>query len=108
VDRIQDVARATAEAMGGVVSTVNEIKEAATVVAGAIEEQNAVTAEIARNVNQAADATSTVSSAIQSVDTAAGETRRGTTDVAAAATELSQSSDTLRREIDSFRKRMAA
>jgi methyl-accepting chemotaxis protein len=102
IDRVQTVSAETTAAIRGVNDTVREIQHAASAVAGAIEEQKAVTQEIARNMTEAADATATVSGAVTTVNSVAAESSTGSREVTQAAGELSRNAAMLRTQIDEF------
>ncbi|PHS79572.1 MAG: methyl-accepting chemotaxis protein [Rhodospirillaceae bacterium] len=99
---IQSATNTAVEAIGSIGGTINELNEISSAIAAAVEEQGAATQEIARNVEQAANGTTEVSSNIAGVQQAAGETGHSANDMLGAATELSQQSELLRSEVDSF------
>ncbi|UEM22572.1 methyl-accepting chemotaxis protein [Skermanella mucosa] len=89
-------------AIQGIGKTISSIHEIATSIAGAVEEQNAATFEIARNVQQAARGTQEVSANLSEVSQAAAQTGAAATQVLGAAKELGKQATTLRREIEQF------
>ena len=99
---IQTASRGSVAAIANIRTTIDQIHESATNVAGAIEEQTASTAEIARNVQAAAKATTETSSNIASVNAAAEGTARASADVQAVALELKSRADTLRGALATF------
>ncbi|PCI42315.1 MAG: methyl-accepting chemotaxis protein [Rhodospirillaceae bacterium] len=99
---IQSATNTAVDAIGSIGGTINELNEISSAIAAAVEEQGAATQEIARNVEQAANGTTEVSSNIAGVQQAAGETGHSANDMLGAATELSQQSELLRSEVDSF------
>jgi methyl-accepting chemotaxis protein len=108
VAEIQTVTTEAIAAIREISRTVDDIREASAAVAGTVEEQNAVTVEIARNVAEAASGAASVSAAIGTVQITASEADESASQVSAAAAELSQQSETLTREVDSFVARIAA
>jgi len=102
ISDIQGATNTAVEAIGSIGGTINELNEISSAIAAAVEEQGAATQEIARNVEQAANGTTEVSSNIAGVQQAAGETGHSANDMLGAATELSQQSELLRSEVDSF------
>ncbi len=90
---------AAIESIGMTIREINEITEA---IASSVGEQGQATQEIAENTQQAAQGTQEVSSNIASVTDAASETGGAAQDVLTAAAELSQQSESLRQEIDTF------
>ncbi len=85
-----------------IVQAVGRMNEVSGSIASAVEEQNAATQEIARNTQQAAAGTQEVSSNIQGVTEAATETGSAAGQVLEASGELSQQSERLREEVNSF------
>ena len=87
------------EGIGGTISTINQI---ATMIASAVQEQDAATREIARNVQEAAAGTGKVSTDIAGVSRTAGAAGQSATKVRTAAEQLSEQSSALRTGIDQF------
>jgi methyl-accepting chemotaxis protein len=87
------------EEIGTTIASVNEI---ATAIAAAVEEQGMATAEIARNIQEAARGTHDVSSNISGVSQAASETGQTAARLLSSANELSQQSEMLRTNVESF------
>ncbi len=102
VASIQEASRGSVAAIGSIRTTIDEIHNRATNIAGAIEQQTASTGEIARNVQAAAQATSESSSNIVSVGEAADGTARASSDVRAVATELKERAEALRSTVTAF------
>jgi methyl-accepting chemotaxis protein len=67
-----------------------------------VEEQGSATQEIARNVQQAAVGTTEISSNVTGVRQAAGDTGAAAQQVLQASQELSQQSETMRAQVESF------
>jgi methyl-accepting chemotaxis protein len=89
-------------AIGGIGSTIDEVNQIAAAIASGIEQQGSATQEIARNVQAAADGAHEVSDAIESIAQATATTGGAAGRVSEAARQLSDQSETLRREIDRF------
>ncbi|WP_207480646.1 methyl-accepting chemotaxis protein [Arenibaculum pallidiluteum] len=89
-------------AIGEIGSTILQVNEIATTISGAVEEQNAATAEIARNVQQAAVGTQGVADDLSAVTEAASDTGTAARQVLAAAGDLGQQSERLRQEVERF------
>jgi methyl-accepting chemotaxis protein len=103
--QVAGMQQATGQAVGaieGISTTIDSMSKIATTIASAIEEQGAATAEISRNVQQAAGGTKTVSENIGGVAETAQRTGGAAGRVLEAATRLSEQSDALRRQVDSF------
>ncbi len=103
---MQDVTQKAAKAIEGIGGTIGEINEIATTIASAVEEQGAATQEIARNTQQAATGTQEVTSNITGVTQAAGEAGAASSQVLTSAGQLSEESEVLRKEVDSFISRI--
>ena len=102
IGAIQSATADAVSAIQGIGSTIGEISEIATTITEAVQQQGSATTEIAANVNQAASGTQEVSQNISGVTQAASETGEAATQVLAAANELSQQSEMLRDQVDSF------
>jgi methyl-accepting chemotaxis protein len=73
---VQSEADGAVKAILGITKTIARIDELSTAIAGAVEEQGAATAEIARNIDQASQGTAQVAANIAEVADAAAETGR--------------------------------
>ena len=102
VAAIQNVTKITVEAIGGIGTTVRSVNEVATIIAAAVEEQQAATNEIARNVQEASAGTAEVSANIAGVTQAAVNSSHNAAGVLAAASDLSGQSVALQREVEAF------
>jgi methyl-accepting chemotaxis protein len=78
------------------------MNEIAAAIAGAVEEQGSATQEIARNVQQAAAGTTEISSNVTGVRQAAGDTGAAAQQVLQASHELSEQSEMMRAQVESF------
>ncbi len=105
VEQIAGIQDATEVAVAGVSeirSTILDVKEIATAIAAAVEQQDAATQEIAKSVEQASVGTTEVTRNIQDVTTAVGETKSAAGQVLESAGQLSQQGETLRNEVADF------
>jgi methyl-accepting chemotaxis protein len=83
-------------------TTISRISDITTMIAVAMEQQDAVTGEIARNIDQAAQGTRQVAANIADVNHGAARTESASTQVLASAKSLSRDSDHLKREVEKF------
>jgi methyl-accepting chemotaxis protein len=102
VKTMQSATGATVGSIEGIRNVIGRINETATSIAAAMEQQDSSTQEIARNVQQAASGTQQVSNSIGSVQKAAVETGSATDQVLKSAKGLSEQSETLSREVETF------
>ncbi len=103
---IQTATWESVEAIRHIGKTIGEINEIAATIASAVEEQGAATQEIARNTQQAATGTQEVTSNITGVTQAAGEAGAAASQVLSSAGQLTEESEVLRKEVDSFVSRI--
>ena len=94
--------------MGDVARDVSRIREAATAISGAVEEQGAVTAEIGRSVADAATGSARVTDAVSDVRAVSQETTGAARNVADAAGELSKNAAELRTQATDFIEKIRA
>jgi hypothetical protein len=83
-------------------STIAQVSTIAAAIAGAVEEQDAATREIAVNVQQAAQGTAQMAAGISDVNRGAGETGSAAAQVLASAQSLAKEGGQLRAEVDKF------
>jgi methyl-accepting chemotaxis protein len=102
VMEMQNVTSTTVGAIKGIGSTITRLNEISTLISTAVEEQTAATNEIARSVEQAAIGTRTVSMNISGVTEKASLTGQMSNQVLDAGDTLSNQSEALRKEIESF------
>jgi len=81
---------------------IEDINLSSAVIASAVTEQGAATAEISRNVTEAADRTQEVSQKMSAVTESAAYTKEASNDLLAASTDLSQRTLTLRGVVENF------
>ncbi|MEM7652836.1 MAG: methyl-accepting chemotaxis protein [Pseudomonadota bacterium] len=102
VGRIQGETDGAVQAIASIVETIREVNEIATVIASAVEEQNATISDIARNLSEASRGTDQVASAVEGVRGGAQNTRDAATDLTVVATELAGDSQTLKSTVTQF------
>lgn len=102
IGAVQEETRQAVEAIGRIGSVIGELEEIATSIAGAVEEQNAATGEIARNIEQAASGTQEVTGHIGEVTGSAAEAGTAAGQVLDAAGGLSKGAENLRAEVRRF------
>jgi methyl-accepting chemotaxis protein len=88
--------------------TIGDISEVSTAIASAVEQQGAVTREIARNVQHASAGTEEVSSNVSGISQAAADTGLIATRVSGASQRISGEVNTLRAEVEKFLSGMKA
>ncbi len=109
--KVQEIQKATGDSvasMGEILRVVGDIKQISTAIAGAVEEQGAATAEIARNCQQASTGTNQVTQNIAGVGQAAEMTGAASTQLMSLSTGLSSQADDLRQVVEVFVRDFAA
>ncbi len=99
---IQSVTQESVAAIKQIGETIGQIAGIATVIAGAVEEQSAATAEIARNVQEAAHGVTQVAGRINEVQHGASETGTASSKVQTSARKVSSESTRLEQEVKKF------
>ncbi|MCW2282646.1 methyl-accepting chemotaxis protein [Rhodoblastus acidophilus] len=99
---IQATAQRAAQNISAIVRTTEETNRVAQTIAAAVSQQGEATSEIARNVQQASKGAQAVTENIGGVLTAAQNSSAASTQMLASAQTLSQQSDRLRKEVESF------
>ncbi|MGE5547109.1 MAG: methyl-accepting chemotaxis protein [Solirubrobacterales bacterium] len=99
---IQSETHDAVSAIRGITSTIGEINELSTVIAGAVEEQGAATAEIVRNVGEAVTGSREIEGTLTGVRGSAQHTEDASGVVAAAAADLTARSADLRAAVERF------
>jgi methyl-accepting chemotaxis protein len=102
IDEVQQETRGTVKAIGEIVTTIRRISEIASGIAGAVEEQGAATAEIARNVHEASEGTAGVSRGIDGVNQAVAVADGAAHSVTSSANTLAGMADDLKTAMDSM------
>lgn len=102
VETMQSEATGSAAALDRMGGTIGKMTEISSVVAAAMEEQNATMQEIARNVQHAASGTEEVAQNIRGVAGAATSTAQAAQEVQTASLSLSEETETLRQGVATF------
>jgi methyl-accepting chemotaxis protein len=104
-EQIASIQRGTGEAVAmisAISETISQMSHIAFAIAAAVDEQQAVTQQIAESATSAACGTAEVTQAIEQVNISAQDTGAAAEQVRSATVALTQESDNLSREIDSF------
>ncbi len=99
---VQAATRQTVDVIQHITQTIQRMNEIASAVASAVEQQGAVTHEIAENAESASEATTHVSQSIGGVGEAAARSGSAAAQVFMASQNLSDQSEILRKEADKF------
>ncbi|WP_205470706.1 HAMP domain-containing methyl-accepting chemotaxis protein [Breoghania sp. L-A4] len=102
VGEMQNGSALTSDAILAVVKAIARIDEQISGIASAVEEQNAVTAEIARNANEVATGSTDISAHISDVSQAATDSSASAEQVIGTVGTLSQQSALLQEELSRF------
>jgi ABC-type transporter Mla subunit MlaD len=108
VTAIQGSTQEAVDTIKGIGQIIDKMSEIATMVAAAVEEQGAATAEIARNIQQAAAGTQNVSQNIEGVSNAANQSGETASDVLQSSDGLAAESEALSNEVGRFLARIKA
>jgi methyl-accepting chemotaxis protein len=108
ITAIQAATSEAATAMTHIAARVAEIDEIAAAIAAAVEQQSATTRAIAGSIAQVAEGTTRVSQRIADVTAASSEVGDVANDVFGAAGRLSERSEVLRSEVETFLTTMRA
>ena len=99
---VQNETRVAVESIGKIPESVQQVKDIAGAIAGAVEEQGSATQEIAQNAQNASDATREVSTRIAEVSNASQSVDSASVEVTAVAQDLEQQSQMLQKEVGEF------
>jgi methyl-accepting chemotaxis protein len=102
ISSVQNETKAAVAAIAGINGTIGRINELFTTIAGAVEEQGAATAEIARNVEQASIGTRDAADNIAAVAQVAGQTGDMAHGLHLVANSLRDESERLESEVSVF------
>ncbi len=102
VEGMQQATNLAVRAMDEIKGIIGEIETTSISIASAVEQQDASTQEIARNVGEVSTGTEEVTSNIHAVNQGATSTGSAATEVLSAAQLLTQQSDELRGQVESF------
>ncbi|MEY9456366.1 methyl-accepting chemotaxis protein [Bradyrhizobium ottawaense] len=108
VSMIQTSTRNAVDAVREIGGAVREINEVTSAIAGAIGQQDAATREISSNAQSAAQGNETLVANITSLRDAIGETDTAASSVLTAAGSLTETADTLSREVEKFFQNLRA
>jgi methyl-accepting chemotaxis protein len=99
---IQEVAQQVVTSLNYINQAIQHVNEYSTVISSAVEEQIAVTNEIASNMNVAASGVNSINHDIQSVSAATSQADSTSRQVQEAANQLSRQSEKLNRSVGEF------
>jgi methyl-accepting chemotaxis protein len=102
ITSVQGETRKAVDAIKGIGTVIDQVREISSSIAAAVEQQGAATREIASNVQLAAQGTLEVSSHIAGITTAAAATGEASVQVTASADGLVLDSQKLRAEVTGF------
>jgi methyl-accepting chemotaxis protein len=108
VQSMQGASQGAVQAIGAILTTIEQIDTISSSIATAVQEQQSATQEIDRAVQQAAKETQEVSATIGTASEAAIETGKVAGHVLSAARALSQQSERLRHDVSAFLSRVRA
>lgn len=103
--QVNDIQQATGDAVHAILDigdTINELREIATTVAAAVEEQGAATSEIARNVEEASHGTTEVTRNIRAVSEGANDTGASANEVITVIDDLASQNRVLTEQVRWF------
>ncbi|GEO81925.1 hypothetical protein ROR02_20560 [Pararhodospirillum oryzae] len=107
VTAVQDATRQAVDAIRTIGQVIEQVREIASGIASAVEEQGAATQEIARNVQEAARGTQEVSANMSGVKASVDEARTGWGAMLSGSARLASDAHTLRAEVSRFLKELA-
>ena len=102
IEAIQADTQRSVEAIGGILTIINQIAEYQDTIASAVEEQAATTSDMARSVTDASRGSTEITANMQTVADAANSTASGASDSQRAATELARMSSDLQSLVGRF------
>jgi methyl-accepting chemotaxis protein len=102
IANIQATTRGAVEALARIATNIGQVSEIATVIASAVEEQGAATAEIARNAGEVSANTESVGSNIAGLAGNAEEVRVAASHVLGASGSLGEETTRMMSEVDGF------
>jgi methyl-accepting chemotaxis protein len=102
ISSIQTATKDSVAALREIADIIGQIDSAAATINHSVEEQSNATMEISRSVQQAAASTAEVSQTITTVNEASGETGHAASQVLEAAKRMSNESELLNREVQTF------
>ena len=102
IETIQSDTRGAVDSIGKIMETINQINDATTTIASAVEEQTATTSEIGRSIGEAASGSSEIATTVAAVAIAAEGTMQGAGNSLEAAEELSRMATDLQNLVSRF------
>jgi len=102
IKEIQEIAETVGENIAVISRSINGVQSMSSAIAGAIEEQTAVTRDISRSVAEAAGGSGSVSEAVQSVSTAANQSQESAGSLAEVAAHVREKASELDRQSRQF------
>ncbi len=105
---IQNQSGAAVSAINGIASTIGDMSQITTTIAGSVEQQGAATSEIARTITQAAQGTHSVSSTISDVQQEARVTGANAAEVQNLADLLAQNAAHLQQDVAALLTKLRA
>ncbi|GHD61208.1 hypothetical protein GCM10017083_48370 [Thalassobaculum fulvum] len=102
IEEVQRSTRDAVSAIGEISHTIENVNEISMGISAAVEQQQAATAEIARNVSEAATGTATVSSSVLMVERAVEDNERAAGEIERASGNLSAQTVSLRDNVARF------
>lgn len=103
ITAMQDETAAVVAAIGTISSVIEQLEEAQTSIAGAVEQQSRTTSGMAENVQHAATGATEIAATIAGVAAAATTTTQAAADVQLAASDLAAIAVRLHEQVDGFR-----
>lgn len=108
ISAIQAATKESVDAIGEITEIMEEVNRYTSAISAAVEQQGAATSEISHNVQRAAQGTTAVSSSMTQLSRAVDETSSSAELVLSASGELSDKTDVLKNEVETFLSEVAA
>jgi methyl-accepting chemotaxis protein len=103
IEAIQTDTKAAVDAIASISGVIHQVNDISSIIATAVEEQNATTNEMSRNVSEAAQSSEEITNNIAVVAQAAESTSQGAGDTQRAAQQLVETSAELRSLVEQFK-----
>lgn len=104
IEGMQNATKVSVESVMSIIGTISEVAQSIQSVAAAVEEQTAVTNEIAVNISKASVSAGNISRSVTSIQNGAEETGRTANQALNMASELTSQSATLSEKVERFMK----
>ncbi|PKR55212.1 globin-coupled sensor protein [Thalassospira marina] len=108
INAVQETTHRAVDAIQGVTSQISIIVDAVAAISAAVEQQAAATGEISNNINAVSSANQNVNSSLGHVGLTADHTGSVAQEVLSVSKALRNHADVLRKDVDSFLKRLSA